>query len=259
MGLNNLVRKELHQMRWIIIIGILFGLALAAVIVGTFHYLGDIVEEIPPEILELLARYELSSELLFIFNDYTVYVWSQWQAKNLLQVGALLAIVIAATQFAGEVSRKTIGFYLTRPVSRRSGYLAKTLAGMLVLLVFFIGGTLFIWLGSVIMGHGADWGKLSTALVVGLIWMLAYYHFGCIISTLNREPVTAGVIIGAAGVLLSVPGLFAAARQFSIFYQMRAADYFMSGQPVWPSLGWGLLLNILFLIVGIKVFSGRDF
>ncbi|MDY6827311.1 MAG: hypothetical protein SVV67_09115 [Bacillota bacterium] len=110
MGFNNIVRKELHQMRWIIIIGLFFGLALASVIVGTFHYLAEVVTEIPAEIVELLTQYENPRELLIIFDDYTTYIWSQWHAKNLLQVGTLLAIVIAATQFAGEASRRTISF-----------------------------------------------------------------------------------------------------------------------------------------------------
>lgn len=100
------------------------------------------------------------------------------------------------------------------------------------------------------MDLSADWGKLLAAQVIGLVWMLAYYHLGCIISTLNREPVTAGVIIGAAGVLFSIPGMFASVRYLSIFHQMRAVDYLMFSQPLWPGIGWGILLNILFFIVG---------
>lgn len=259
MILNSLIRKELHQMRWILIIGILFGISLAVVLAATFHYLAVIVQEIPGELIELLSQYEATRELLLIFGDYSIYIWSQWNAKNLIQAGALLAIIIAASQFAGEVSRKTIGFYLTRPISRNEGYIAKIISGLLVHVIIFSSGTFFIWISSAVLGQGADWGRLTAALFVSLIWLAVYYQLGCLISSLNREPITAGVIIGLAGILLSLPGMFSASRQFSIFYQMRAVDYFISGHSLLPSIGIGLIINIIILIIGQRIFARVDF
>ncbi len=207
MTVSNLVRKELYQMRWIMIIGLLFCTGLAVILAITFNYLEQIVEEIPVEIMELFTNYEVARELLAIFGNYSLYVWSQWNAKNLYQVGALFAIIIAAIQFAGEVSRRTIGFYLTRPISRWQGFLAKAAAGSLILLIIFGGGTIIIWAASIIIGQSADWGRLFAALVVSLVWLNVYYLVGCIISTLSREPITAGVIIGLVGIGLSLPGL----------------------------------------------------
>jgi ABC-type transport system involved in multi-copper enzyme maturation permease subunit len=259
MAVRNIIRKELHQMRWIIIIGLLVGFGLAVILASTFGYLDQIVEEIPPELFELLSQYEVTRELLAIFGDYTLYVWSQWHAKNLYQIGALFAIIIAATQFAGEVSRRTIGYYLTRPVSRREGYLAKVASGLLVLLIIFAGGTLMIWAVSAVMGQTAEWGRFFGALFISLVWLAAYYLLGTIISILNREPVTAGIIIGLAGILLSLPGMFAVSRPFSIFYQMRAVDYFVYGQSLFPPLIYGLVLNVILLLIGLRVFAKKDF
>jgi len=254
-----LVRKELLQMRWIIIVGLLFSASLAVIAVATFHYLAGVFEEIPADLLEVLSVYEVARELLVIFGDYTVYIWSQWHAKNLYQVGALIAIIMAASQFAGEVSRRTIGFYLTRPVTRRLGFLAKVIAGSLAMLIMFGGGTVLIWAASAIMGNNADWGRLFIALLLSLIWLNAYYLFGCTVSVFNREPITAGVLIGLAGIVLSLPGLFAVSRQFSIFYQMRAVEYFIQGLSIWPSFFAGLALNCLLLFVGLTVFGRKDF
>ncbi len=254
-----LVRKELLQMRWIIIVGLLFSASLAVLAVATFHYLAGVFEEIPADLLEVLSGYEVARELLVIFGDYSVYIWSQWHAKNLYQVGALIAIIMAASQFAGEVSRRTIGFYLTRPVTRRLGFLAKVIAGSLAMLIMFGGGTVLIWAASAIMGNNADWGRLFIALLLSLIWLNAYYLFGCTVSVFNREPITAGVLIGLAGIVLSLPGLFAVSRQFSIFYQMRAVEYFIQGLSIWPSFFAGLALNCLLLFVGLTVFGRKDF
>lgn len=259
MAVRNIICKELHQMRWMIIIGLLIGLGLAVILVSTFNYLDQVVEEIPPDLLELLSQYEVTRELLFIFGDYSSYVWSQWNAKNLYQFGALFAIIIAASQFAGEVSRRTIGYYLTRPITRREGYLAKVASGLLILLLIFGGGTVIIWAASAITGHTADWGRFFGAVLISLIWLSVYYLLAAIISTLNREPVTAGLMIGLAGIVLSLPGLFAASRQFSIFYQMRAVEYFIYGQAVLPSIALGLVLNGILLLIGLRVFASRDF
>lgn len=259
MAVLNLIRKEMLQMRWILIIGIIFGLALAVIIVATFHYIEQIMTDIPAELLEALSRYEATRELLFIFGDYSLYVWSQWNAKNLLQAGALFAIIIAAFQFAGEISRRTIAFYLTRPLTRRQGYLAKIAAGFLIILTIFVIGTLFIYIASTLAGHSADWARLTAALFASLIWLTAYYLLAAIISSMNREPINAGVIAGLSGIALSLPGLFVLGRQFSLFYQARAADYFIYGQPLLIPIGAGLVLNAALFLVGLRVFESRDF
>jgi len=259
MNMRNLISKELLQMRWILIVGLIFGLALAVIIVVTFHFMEQVVAEIPPELMELLAQHEVTRELLFIFGDYSDYVWSQWNAKNLYQAGAFLAIIMAASQFAGEVSRRTIGFYLSRPVTRREGFLAKVAAGMIIFVLVFGGAMILIWLVSAIIGLSAEWGRLWGAFLISLVWLIAYYLVGCIISILNREPISAGVMIGVAGIILSLPGLFAATRDFSLFYQMRAVDFFIYQQSLLPSLIYGALVSGVLFGIGLKIFNDRDF
>ena len=259
MNISNLIRKELLQMRWILVVGLIFGLAMAVIIVVTFHYMEQVVAEIPPDLMELLARHEVTRELLFIFGDYSDYVWSQWNAKNLYQAGALLSIIMAASQFSGEVSRRTIGFYLSRPVTRREGFIAKVAAGMIMLLLIFGGTMILIWAVSAIIGLSAEWGRLWGAFLISLVWLSAYYLVGCIVSILNREPVAAGVITGVAGIVLSLPGLSIVTREFSLFYQMRAVDFFIYQQPVWSSLIYGILVSGVLLFTGMKIFIERDF
>jgi len=197
--------------------------------------------------------------LLSLFGDFPLYIWSQWHAKNLFQLAALFAIIFAASQFAGEVSKKTMGFYLTRPVTRQLGYLAKITAGLLALVFIFSTGTAAFWLVSRIMGYTAAWGKFFAALTVSLMWIAVYYQLACIISVFNKEPIMAGVLAGVTGVLLSLPGLFAASRQFSIFYQIRAVEYYILGNSLFPPLLIGLLLNIFLLFAGMDLFTKKDF
>ncbi len=256
---KNLIKKELQQLRWFILTGLLLNISIAVITVVSFHYFGHLVEDLPRELMEMLVKYDLTRELLSIFGDYSLYVWSQWHAKNLFQLAALFVIIIAASQFAGEVSKRTMSFYLTRPVTRQLGYLAKITAGLLVLVFIFSAGTIAFWLVSHIMGYTAAWGKFFAALTVSLMWIAVYYQLACLISTFNREPIMAGVLAGTAGVLLSLPGLFAVSRQFSIFYQMRAAEYYILGNSLLPPLLIGLVLNIFLLLAGMNLFSNKDF
>ncbi len=255
----NLIRKELQQQRWVIIIGLILCAGIAVITVGTYHYLGQVVEEIPRDLMEYLTQFEVTRELLLIFGDYSLYLWSQWNAKNLFQLVVILSLVMAATQFAGEVSKRTMSFYLTRPVTRRDGYLGKITTGLLVNLLVFGGGTIMLWVASLVMGYQADWGRMFIALLISLAWATAFYLLACIISTFYREPVMAGVMAGITGLLLSLPGIFAVSRHFSIFYNMRAADYFLGGESPLLTLGGGLLLSSILLFIGLAVFKKRDF
>ncbi|MEW6621972.1 MAG: ABC transporter permease subunit [Bacillota bacterium] len=259
MVFRNLLAKELRQLRWIAIIGLLLSAGLAVVMVAAFRYVTQIVDELPPELFEILARYDAAREFMTIFGNYSLYVWSQWNAKNLYQFGSMMVIIIAAVQFAGEVSKKTMGFYLTRPITRNQGFLAKCAAAALLLLVVVCGGIFFIWLISHFLGYSVEWGRLVVATVVTFTWLMVFYLLSAIISILSREPVPAGVIAGISGMALSLPGLFAPIRQFSIFYQMRAIEYFIGGQPPLLSLAASLVIIGLLFFIGMHLFRKRDF
>ncbi len=259
MVIKNLVIKEIRHLKWFIVIGLVLNAGLAVLTVTTFHYFGQITRDLPGELLDILVEYEIARELLLIFGDYSLYIWSQWNAKNLFQLASLFAIIIAALQFAGEVNKNTMGFYLTRPVTRKEGYLGKAAAGLLLILLVFGGSTLFFWITSLFMGFEADWGRLLAALMISLVWIAVFYLLAGIVSMLNKEPVFAGVMAAAIGVVLSVPGLFEVSRAYSIFYQMRAVDYFISGQSAALPLIFGLVLNGLLLLLGTLIFERKDF
>jgi len=96
-------------------------------------------------------------------------------------------------------------------------------------------------------------------IITGLIHPTSGSINICIISILSREPVKAGVLAGVAGLALSVPGLFPAARYFSVFYQMRAVEYYVYGEPLAWSLLAGLFTSGVLLILGFSLFKKRDF
>ncbi len=259
MIIRNIIRKEFSHLQWVIVTGILFSVGTAVLLVFTHHYMQQFIDELPAELIDMLMKSEMTHELLAWFGDYSVYVWSQWHAKNWLQLAALFSIIIASIQFAGEVSNKTIGFFLSRPISRFQGYAGKVISALLILLFILVSGSAAIWLFSAILGYTTEWIRLFSALVISLIWIIPFYILGTIISMFNKEAILGGVIIGLTGAVLSIPGLFAYTRQFSIFYHMRATDYFLYNQSPWPSVLAGLILSIALLYVGSVVFGKKDF
>ncbi len=259
MVVKNLIYKELFQLRWILLIGLLFNVGTAVIIVATFHYLSGLVTEIPGDIVEMLAQYDITRDLLLIFEDYTVYVWSQWHAKNLFQIGALIVIITTSTQFAGEASKGTISFYLTRPVNRILGFSAKAAAGFILVAIMVISGIAVTWIISLTVGLEAAWGYLFSATLLSFSWLFVYYLLGCVVSILNREPIMAGVVTGLVGIALSIPGFFASTRYLSLFYQMRATDYIILNGSFWPNLGVSLVVNVLIFIIAYRVFRIKDF
>jgi len=246
-------------MRWIIVTGILLSVGTAVLLVLSHLYMQQFIDELPGELIDMLMKSELTHEILAWFGDYSLYVWSQWHAKNWLQLAALFSIIIASVQFAGEVSNKTISFFLSRPLSRAIGYTGKVLSGLLLLLIMLASGTLAIWLFSSILGYNLEYGRFLIATVVSLVWVISFYILGTIISILNREPVMGGVLIGLTGVVLSLLGLFSYTRQFSVFYQMRAMDFYLFGSSPWLSIFTGLLVSFALFYLGIKLFSKKDF
>lgn len=259
MAVKELVRKEFRHLRWIIITGVLVNCTTALLIVGAYYFLKKFVGQIPAETLLMLQEIDIIHSVLSIFSDYSHYIWSQWNAKNLFQVAAFLVIIIAATQYAGEAGKKTMTFLLSRPVNRRQVLTAKCLAVFLALLLFFTTGTVVLLISSRLFGYRLLNSMIVTAGFLTLLWVYVYYLVGSIVSLFFSEPLPAGVAIGLTGLLLSVPGLFGGLRPYSIFYQMKATGYFLFAESPFGSIIAALVLTGILYFAALRVFQTRDY
>jgi len=256
---KNLISKEILHLRWVIVAGLLLNAALSALLVITYRYMGKIVGELPPEMLEMLSKYRLARELTALFSNYPYYVWSQWNAKNLTQLLAVISIVISSIQFASENSKKTIGFYLTRPIRRAEGFTAKLSAGAAIIFAIFGGGAAVMWLASRIAGYDADWGRFFAASFISIVWGLVFYSATSIISVLFSDPIPAAAVSGACALLLFAPGMFEKTRSLSVFYHMSAVEYYVLGKPPFLSTLAAVALCSVLFAAGLKIFEKKDF
>lgn len=254
-----IIAKEWRYMRWILLIILFINIGVIITIGITYHYTVQFLEEIPKELQELLEEYPLSQSILVLFEDYHTYVWSQWNGKNLLQLGSLLVIIMAALQFAGERSKKTMGFYLSRPMSRKEAYLGKIWAGILFVFLLFGISTLFLFLVSIFLGYGKGWGAIFQTTILSLVWLSVVYLACTLVSIKCTEPIPAGAIMGGGALLLSIFGLFSKTQSLSPFHQIRAGNYFLHQGTFLGSLIPALLLALLLIQGGLQIFKRQDF
>lgn len=253
------LKKEWHYLRWILLIALAINIGIVVTIGLTYHYTLQFLEEIPEDLFQLLQEYRLSRSFLILFEDYPTYLWSQWNAKNLLQLGSIVAIIMASLQFAGERSKKTMSFLLSRPLQRKEVFLGKVVAGLVFLLSVFGISTLLLYLTSTFMGYGDRWGEFFLATLLSLLWLSVFYLFCSIISIKVSEPIPAGAAMGGAALLLSIFGLFSSTERLSLFYHIRAGDYFLMQATPLLSLVPGLLIGGLLVILGLHLFLGEDY
>lgn len=256
---KQIIAKEWRYMRWVLLIMLVINMGIVASIGITYHYTIHFLEEIPQDLFNLLKEYPLSQGFLVLFDDYTTYVWSQWNGKNLLQLGSLMAIIMASLQFAGERSKQTMGFFLSRPISRKQAFCGKVLAGMLFLFLLFGVSTILLFLLSLFLGYTSQWGRIFPATFLSLLWLTVFYLACTLVSIKCSEPIPAGAIMGGGALFLSIFGLFSSTRSLSIFYQIRAGDYLLHQGSLLQSLLPALFLALLLFQGGLCLFYRQDY
>lgn len=244
--------KELRELRWVMVVGILL-LALIAVAVLLLEGLQDML-------LDFLQG-EIRAEMEFIMSDFTLYVWSQWHPKNLLQIGTIVAILAGAPAIAGELGRGSLEFLASRPLRRGTIVVTKAAAGALAVSIVCWLSTLALLAAAQVLGPAAvNWGKLLAATALTNAGLLLVYSLALACSVHFRDAVKAGATAAGALFVYSALGLFKPTRFLSFFYHMRGIDWFVHGASYpWLPLVVLIVAAIAFVGLSIKLFENREY
>lgn len=248
-----LLRKELREGRWKSGVGGLLLIATALAVPLLYDMIVEMVTGMPEEQLAYFVP-DLS-----LVEDRSLYLWSQWNGKNLYQIGAALAVVLGMGAVAGEVSRKTVSFLLTRPVSRSAVFFSKALAGIILIILPVLVSTLVLIVASARVFQGVSYGRLLGATVITALGLVVIYSFSLLISTVVHDSIRAGVISGLLLILWAVPGWFSATRTLSLFTHITGGEFFLEGGSPLPVFLGFLVLSTVFLCAGWAWFSRREF
>ena len=250
----NLLRKELHEQRWVLILGIIIFSAVGIFCAWSFkmfqHYGAMLTDISSPLIADELQR---------ILADYNYYLWSQWQPKNLLQFGTILALVLAAPAVAGELSRGSMDYLLSRPLSRTSILLTKATAGALILSAIIWSATLGSLAAASLIGPALWWGRFLAATALVNAGLLCVYGIGLLFSTFCADSIKAGVSAGGLLLALSGCGIFPATRFLSPFWHAKGSAYMGGGSFPWVSLILLLGASLGFVLLAARVFNQQEY
>jgi ABC-2 type transport system permease protein len=162
--------------------------------------------QIPPEVMDLVKK------LLPDFSNVNAYLFSQWFSKNLQQVGAILAIVLLGSTFAGERELHTAIFLFSRPVTRSAIFAAKVvvlLGGLVVTVVISTGAAV---LGAVVIGKMPGLAFVLSATLHSIVALLAFGSLATLLSVLVPDRIKAMLFSGGIIIVLSVAGQLKALR-----------------------------------------------
>lgn len=250
---NAFFRRELRGQSWATAVITLLLMAFAATTVFTFDFVRAM--------LSGLADFPgvRPGELEFILRNFTAYLWANWFRKTLWQTGILAAWILGAGVIAGEVSRGTIEFSLSRPVPRRALLGSKGLAGAVSLLVITVIPTVSLLGFAVAAGRDVQFEPFLYALPLAYLSLLIIYILAMWASVLLADPLKAGLAAALATILLFVPSALPGTAPYSLFFYLEGGRTLLEGTIPGGALAVLLLLAAGFYWLALRSFQARDY
>jgi len=192
-GVGILLRKELLE-QWRTL-----RLPLVAVVFGLIGLSSPLLARFTAEIVKAVAGDQFPLNL----PPPTVADSVDQLAKNLNQLGALIAILIAASAVAPEKERGTAALILVRPVSRAGFLLAKLIALGVTFAVALVLAFAGWWFYTLVLFEALPIGGVVAAAVLDWLFLMAWVSLTFLASTLTRSTlaaaglgVTALIVVG---------------------------------------------------------------
>lgn len=239
---KNLIIKEAKEHKWKLIIGLIILIAVGVSLPITFDYIFDLMEHLeglPGIIGEAIYR-----DFHHFLSNYEVYLWSQWNGKNLTQIAGIISLILGATAIATETSKGTLEFLFSKPISKAQILSSKIIVGITYIAILIIVPTLAMLLASVIMGK-PDFGVLVTiGLIPVFLGMVVYYFLGLLFSIYTDDSIKAFAFAAGVVILNILMGFTKATRRLSLSYHTQGIDYVVNGS--FPFLS-------VFILVGLSL------
>lgn len=218
--------KELLEARWKLISFALLALLVAGLNVGSYQFVKDLMPgvstggSVPPSIQNLVQ------ERLASFN---AFAWGGWFQLNALFILGLGAAILGCGLIAGEVSKGTIFFLLSKPVSRERILLTKYGVSMGILFAVTLTASITIEGVSIALGHPQDVLRLLVATV--LLWLGALFPLGLslLFSVVFPDIVRPLAFALVITVVLSLPAVFPNGQDWSLVHYWSSSDAYLNG------------------------------
>lgn len=237
---RNLIVKEAKEHKWKLIIGLIILIVASVSLPLTFDYIFDFMEIL--EVLPGPLGGAIYQEMHYYLSDYDVYLWSQWNGKNLTQIAGIIALLLGATAIASETSKGTLEYLLSKPVTKAQILTSKIMVGLVYLLLIVLIPSLTMILASVIIGK-TDFGVLVTlGLIPVFFGMVVYYFVGLLFSIFTDDSIKAFAFAAGVVILNSLLAFTKSTQKFSLSYHTKGVDYVVNGS--FPYLSMFILIGL---------------
>lgn len=199
-----MITKELIEARGKMIIAGAITVVLTVLIALSYDLLRN---ALGPAIGDLPAM--LKSQVEAVMGDFSNYIFFQWFAKNGQMVLGGLAAFLGGSLIAGEVSKGTIFFLLSKPVSRPRVFMTKYGVAAALQLGICLLSALSLLIAGGLTGHPQNIvGLFASALLIwlGTLWVLGMAALFSVLFDDLLRPVGLALLVAIA---VGIPGLVA--------------------------------------------------
>jgi ABC-2 type transport system permease protein len=191
------------------------------------------------------------------FNDYT---WYSWFGKSYIQIVTLLAVILGMGAIAGEVSKDTISFLLSKPFSRTQVFFSKYISGAILLFFISLVTTVVQFLvGFANKDFNIGLSKFLLAVLNSFPGELMIFSLALLFSTIFADRLKAGLLAGVIAVVLSIPGLIPDYSDYDVYKYFVDQKILTSGNFPWLAFLSLAVASIIIFAIGLKVFQRKQF
>lgn len=244
MAERGLWKKEIHSGSWKVLAGLPILILFAIFIVFSYDLISRLMDTAP---IPKIFQGEIAK-----LQDYQYYIWSQWFGKNFYQIGSLLTLFFGATIVSSEVSKKTVHFLLTRPITRARVFTIKYVVSLGALMLTTVMGTAALYLLVLADGKEVSLTLMAQNTIAAAAGFSVLYSVAVLFSTIFDRSIKSVAAAGFTALLLSIPGFFPKLRGYTLFYHMQGVDIIAGrGFPL-------IALFVMLLATGTLYLLGRS-
>lgn len=215
--------KELLEARWKFIIFAFLAVLLASANSAVYTVAKSMTATGLPDIAGLQEKVQAT------FISFDAYVWGNWFGNNAGTLFSLLAVILGAGLIAGEVSKGTIFFLLSKPIGRERIILTKYGISAAILLGAILCGSVALFISSLVMDHPQDVLRLLNASILLWFGLLFVLGLALVFSVIFQDVIRPLVFTLLITILLGIPALLPATQIWGLPYYWTSRDAYLNG------------------------------
>lgn len=243
--------KEAFEARW-------RALVLTAILVVTAISLPLVFEWLPRMVGDIPLPGSMLEDLESQLADPRLYLWASWYGKNYLQIMAVGALIWGMGLIARDREKGTLGYILSRSITRRGILGAKFgVAAAFLALISLVSTLILVVAWGIVMSEGIPWDILM-GLPQAILSMWVVLAITSLFSAISRDQIMALVGSGAILILMVGANWFPQTRSISLITHMAAGHTLRTGELDLVVMASLLAALVILYLLTLRVLESTD-